>query len=72
MFSAERQELAELLACRKQLIDEITVRKQQIEHLQGDRPRAIVTDMIVYLFSKHKELDKGDRRPRFALRDFKT
>jgi len=42
----ERQELAELLACRKQLIDEITVRKQQLEHLQGDRPRAIVGEMI--------------------------
>ncbi len=55
----ERQELAELLACRKQLIDEITVRKQQLAHLQGERPRAIVVDMIEYLSSKHKELDKA-------------
>ena len=54
----ERQELAELLACRKQLIDEITVRKQQLEHLQGQRPRAIVIEMIDYLTRKHKELDK--------------
>ena len=54
----ERHELAELLACRKQLIDEITVRKQQLEHLQGGRPRAIVVEMIDYLSSKHKELDK--------------
>ena len=54
----ERQELAELLACRKQLIDEITVRKQQLEHLQGDRPRAMVVEMIEYFDKKNKELDK--------------
>jgi transposase len=54
----ERQELAELLACRKQLIDEITVRKQQLKHLQGSRPRAMVVEMIDYLTKKHKELDK--------------
>lgn len=54
----ERQELAELLACRKQLIDETTVRKQQLEHLQGGRPRAMVVEMIDYLTSKRKELDK--------------
>jgi hypothetical protein len=54
----ERQELAELLACRKQLIDEITVRKQQLEHLQGDRPRAMVGEMIAYFTSKNKDLDK--------------
>ncbi len=29
----ERAELAELLACRKQLVNEITVRKQQLEGL---------------------------------------
>jgi transposase len=55
----ERQELAELLACRKQLIDEITVRKQQLEHLQGERPRAMVVEMIAYFTSKNKELDKA-------------
>lgn len=55
----ERQELAELLACRRQLIDEITVRKQQLEHLQGERPRAMVVEMIDYFTSKHKELDKA-------------
>ncbi len=55
----ERQELAELLACRRQLIDEITVRKQQLEHLQGEHPRAIVAEMIEYLSSKNKELDKA-------------
>ena len=55
----ERQELAELLACRKQLIDEITVRKQQLEHLQGERPRAMVGEMIAYFTSKIKELDKA-------------
>ena len=55
----ERQELAELLACRKQLIDEITVRKQQLEHLQGGRSRAMVGEMIDYFTSKNKELDKA-------------
>ena len=54
----EREELGELLACRRQLIDEISVRKQQLEHLQGSRPRAIVIDLIDYLTSKQKELDR--------------
>ena len=55
----ERQELAELLACRRQLIDEITVRKQQLEHLQGERPRAIVLEMIDYFTNQNKELNKA-------------
>lgn len=54
----ERAELAELLACRKQLVDEISVRKQQLEHLYSERPRAIVIAMIDYLIIKQKELDK--------------
>lgn len=55
----EREELAELLACRRQLVDEITVRQQQLEHLHRTRARAIVTEMIDYLTSKRKELDKS-------------
>ena len=35
-------ELREILACRRQLIDEITVRKQQLEHLQSPAMRARV------------------------------
>ena len=34
-----RAELGEILACRRQLIDEITVRKQQLEHLQSPAMR---------------------------------
>ena len=55
----ERQELAELLACRKQLIDEITFRKQQLEHLQGERPRAMILEMIDYFSIKNKDFDKA-------------
>jgi transposase len=55
----ERQELTELLACRRQLLDEITVRKQQLEHLQGERPRAMVVEMIDYFTRKNKELEKA-------------
>ena len=54
----EREELAELLACREQLVDDIMVRKQQLEHLHGERPRHIVVEMIEYLTNKRKELDK--------------
>lgn len=48
-----------MLACRRQLIDEIMLRKQQLEHLQGERPRPIVVEMIDYLTIKEKELDKA-------------
>ena len=58
VLSPEREELAELLACRRQLVDDITVRKQQLAHLYGERPRAIVIDMIDYLTGRQKELDK--------------
>ena len=34
-----RAELGEILACRRQLIDEITVRRQQLEHLQSPAMR---------------------------------
>ena len=54
----EREELAELLACRRQLVDDITVRKQQIEHLYYKETRYIVTDMISFFEKKMKELDK--------------
>jgi transposase len=42
ILPAEREELA----CRKQPFDEITVRKQQLEHLYGERAREIVVEMI--------------------------
>ena len=54
----ERAELAELLACHAQLVDEIMLRKQQLGHLSSERPRAIVVEMIDYLTSKQKEMDK--------------
>jgi len=33
VLETEREELADLIGCRRQLVDEITVRKQQFEHL---------------------------------------
>ena len=54
----ERAELAELLGCRAQLIDDITARKQQLTHLYSERSRQIVVEMIDYLANKRKGLDK--------------
>lgn len=54
----ERVALAELLACRRQLIDEITVRRQQLEHLQSRLARAVVVEMIDDLVGKRRALDQ--------------
>jgi transposase len=53
-----RLELREILACRRQLIDEITVRKQQLEHLQSPAVRARVERALVLLRQEAKELDR--------------
>ena len=44
-----RLELRETLACRRQLVDEITVRKQQLEHLTSPAVRARVEQALAFL-----------------------
>jgi transposase len=51
-----RAELREILACRRQLIDEITVRRQQLEHLKSPMLRARVETTIAFLRQQQKEL----------------
>jgi transposase len=51
-----RVALGEILACRRQLVDEITVRKQQLEHLQSKDMRARVTRAMVFLRQEEREL----------------
>jgi len=53
-----RAELREILACRRQLIDEITVRKQQLEHLQSPSLRARTTKVLALLRQEERELSK--------------
>jgi transposase len=53
-----RTELREILACRRQLIDEITVRTQQLEHLQTPAMRERVSKTLVFLRQEAKELTK--------------
>ena len=53
-----RTELREILACRRQLIDEITVRTQQLEHLQTPAMRERVTKTLAFLRQEAKELAK--------------
>jgi transposase len=53
-----RAELREILACRRQLIDEITTRKQQLEQLQSPAVRARVERALVLLRQEAKELDR--------------
>ncbi len=53
-----RTELAEILACRRQLSDEITVRTQQLEHLQTPAMRERVTKALTFLRQEAKELAK--------------
>ena len=53
-----RAELGETLACRRQLIDEITVRTQQLEHLQSEVMRARVTKALAFLRQEERELAK--------------
>ena len=51
-----RQELREILACRRQLIDEIAVRRQQLEHLQSPAVRARVERALLLLRQEAKAL----------------
>ena len=53
-----RAELGEILACRRRLIDEITVRRQQLEHLQSEAMRARVTKALAFLRQEERELAK--------------
>ena len=51
-----RLELREILACRRQLVDEITVRKQQLEHLTSPAVRARVEQALTFLREEAKAL----------------
>jgi transposase len=53
-----RAELGEILACRRQLIDEITARKQQLEHLRSEGMRGRVAKALGFLRQEAKELTK--------------
>jgi len=53
-----RRELREILACRRQLIDEITVRRQQLEQLQSQTVRARVERTLLVLRQEARELDQ--------------
>ena len=53
-----RVELGEILACRRQLIDEITVRRQQLEHLQSPAMRERVEKTLAFLRQEERELAK--------------
>ena len=53
-----RVELSEILACRRQLIDEITVRRQQLEQLQSPAVRARVERALLVLRQEAKALDQ--------------
>ena len=51
-------ELGEILACRRRLIDAITVRRQQLEHLHSPAMRARVAKALAFLRREAKELDR--------------
>jgi transposase len=51
-----RLELREILAGRRQLVDEIAVRKQQLEHLQSPLVRAQVARTLAFLQEEAKAL----------------
>jgi transposase len=53
-----RAELGEILACRRQLIDEITVRQQQLEHLRSPCARERITKALTFMRQEAKELAK--------------
>ena len=57
-----RTELGEILACRRQLIDEITVRRQQLERLQSPDLRDRVARVLAFLRQEAKELDQRLRQ----------
>ena len=51
-----RLELREALACRRQLVDEVTVRRQQLEHLTSPTVRARVEQALAFLRQDVKAL----------------
>ena len=51
-----RLELREALACRRQLVDEVTVRRQQLEHLTSPAVRARVEQALTFLREEAKAL----------------
>jgi len=51
-----RAELREILACRRRLVDEIAVRKQQLEHLHSPLVRARLERALAFLRQEVKEL----------------
>ena len=53
-----RAELGEILACRRRLIDEITVRKQQLEHLQSPSMCTRMAKVLAFLRQEERELTK--------------
>lgn len=53
-----RLELREILACRRQLLDEITVRRQQLEQLQSPLVRAQVEKTLACRRQEAKALDQ--------------
>ena len=53
-----RTELGEILACRRQLIDEITVRRQQLEHLQSSACVRGSAKAVAFLRQEERELSQ--------------
>ena len=49
-----RQELREILACRRQLVAEITARRQQLEQLHSEEMRARVEKTLIFLQQEAK------------------
>jgi transposase len=57
-----REKSGEILACRRRLVDEITVRKQQLGHLRGGDVRERVKCILQLLRQEEKELTTLLRR----------
>ena len=51
-----REELGEILACRRRVVDEIAVRKQQLGQLRSPAMRARVDKVLAFLRQEEKEL----------------
>ena len=58
MADPARAELGEILACRRRLIDAITVRRQQLEHRHSPAMRARVAKALAFLRREAKELTR--------------